>query len=105
VLSSTGQTAPETITRTFIELLTPTTSIRTGTRTGGGIARKNSNNGSVKRRNHLTRPMGTPSAIPSAIAIPVPTAKRATLGSTSEPSRSPNHVSRNVAHSSSGVVT
>ena len=105
MLSSTGQIAPEMITRIFIRSLTPTTSIRTGTSTGGGIARKNSNSGSVNRRSHLTSPIGTPSAIPSAIASPVPMAKRATLGSTSELSRSPNQVSRKVVHSSSGVVT
>ena len=47
VFSSTGQIAPETITTTFIVSLTPISSISTGTSTGGGIARKNSNSGSV----------------------------------------------------------
>ena len=49
VFSSTGQTQPEMITATFIESVMPISRIRTGTRTGGGMARKNSSVGSSKR--------------------------------------------------------
>ena len=68
VFSSTGQTQPEMITTTFMESVMPMSSISTGTRTGGGMARKNSSVGSSRARSHRTDPIRTPPTTPMTIA-------------------------------------
>jgi hypothetical protein len=68
VFSSTGHRQPETITSTFITSPMPATSMRIGTRTGGGTARRNSNSGSTTARSVRFAPTSMPSPMPSTSA-------------------------------------
>ena len=68
VLSSTGHTAPKTMTMILAVSPMPANRNRIGISAGGGMARKNSSTGSVSRRSVRLAPSSTPSPIPSTTA-------------------------------------
>jgi hypothetical protein len=58
------------MTKIFMGSRMPRNSMSTGTRTGGGIARKNSRVGSRKARRRREEPMSMPSTMPNTSARP-----------------------------------
>jgi hypothetical protein len=69
VLRRTGQTQPLAMTTIFIVSPMPANSMMTGTRTGGGTARRNSRTGSHTARTRRYEPITVPSATPATAAV------------------------------------
>ena len=68
VFSRIGHTQPDAMTRTFMRSPMPAIRMKTGTSTGGGIARRNSSTGSRNARTSRMLPISTPSPTPPTSA-------------------------------------
>ena len=66
--------------------------IEIGNSAGGGIARQYSMCGIVHARAQTERPIGIPSAMPTTVAIPKPSAIRSRLGTTFVPNWEKSHI-------------
>ena len=72
VFSRIGQTQPDTMTSTFMVVPMPATRMKIGTRTGGGMARRNSSTGSSRRLRAACEPvLEFLRAIPPPVLVPI----------------------------------